>query len=351
MLIFVMASEYWVLLNTVISASVGAIVSLFVLYTDGKRKRKEKEKEEYDAYKKYSKPLILVSESLAYRLREILGFNASFLLPNAPMNGFFKYKFDSTVYRLCALLGWIRAVEKEQSYIEGFGNSKSSEIRKALNNLQKVLADGTHVEVSIYEELCKLYGIPKANISDAQRGKIGVEIERIVFEYIPGQIKKNAVDITDDNKMLMVSRIMLFVTNEIGVKSLSQELIKEKLSVAIDEIAREFCWLYRDWQSAIGDEMIISLKKSYRYFDVIGFADFTKKHESSKWLSKVDNLFSNLDISIETRFDTRVTQIKLIYKALINLIEKLNLAIEDEEAIQVDSLRNLIDFRDSVVVK
>ncbi len=76
---------------------------------------------------------MFASESLAWRLREILSFNGAFLLPEAPMNGFFKYKFDSTVYRLCALLGWIRAAQKEQSYLEGFGDTKSKKVREAIN--------------------------------------------------------------------------------------------------------------------------------------------------------------------------------------------------------------------------
>ena len=86
-------------------------------------------------------------------------FNGAYLLPDAPMNGFFKYKFDSTVYRLCAVIGWIRAAQKEHSYLEGFDSAKNSDIREAVSEFQKVLADGSHVEVSIFEELSKLYGL------------------------------------------------------------------------------------------------------------------------------------------------------------------------------------------------
>lgn len=332
------------ILSAIISAAVGAMSALLVVFIQGYREKRKQKKIEYDAYKKYSKPIIFASETLAWRLREILTFKGAFLLPDAPMNGFFKYKFESTVYRLCALIGWIRAAQKEQSYIEGFGNTKSKDIREAINSFQKVLADGSHVEVSIFEELCKLYELQIVEISDPIGQEIGVEIEKIVFNYIPDQVKKNASTIDKKDQLEMVKSIMEFISLKTDNPVLDKKQIKSKLSVAIDEIAREFCWIYRDWQTAIGDEMLIRLNDSYRYFDVIGFSQFTEKHEGNKWLQKVDNLFSNLDVAIDNRFDTRVGQIKRIYVSLINLIENLSFTIEDEQGISKKGLKILSDY-------
>lgn len=340
--------EHWALINVLISAFIGAISALLVVYIQNRTEIKKERKEEYNAYKKYSKPIMFASESLAWRLREILSFNGAFLLPDAPMNGFFKYKFDSTVYRLSALLGWIRAAQKEQSYLEGFGDTKSEKVREAINNFQKVLADGSHVEVSVFEELCKLFNITPKEITDQTRQKIGVEIEKIVFNFIPDQIKKNASTIKKKDQLKMVESIMEFITETTDSPKVDKKAIKEKLEIAIDEIAREFCWIYRDWQSAIGDEMLIILNDSYRNFDVIGFSEFMTKHEQNKWLKKIDNLFSNLDVSIDNRFDTRVSQIKLIYIAIINLIEELNLTIEDEQAISNKGLETLKKFKSNL---
>ena len=343
-----MTSEYWALLNVSVSAIIGAATALITLYVQGKRKEGDRKRVDYDAYKKYAKPIILSAETLAWRLREVLRFQGAYLLPNAPMNGFFKYKFDSTVYRLCALIGWIRAAQKEHSYLEGFGDANNSDIREAINSFQRVLADGSHVEVSIFEELSRLYELEQIKVSDQVKLEIGVGIERIVFEYIPDQVKKNVSELEKDKKLGMVLSVMNLISKKTGQADLDRDSIEPKIDIAIDEIAREFCWIYRDWQSAIGDEMLVRMEGSYRYFDIIGFSEFSTKHEKSEWLKKVDNLFSNLNVAIDDRFDTRVSQVKQIYTTLIVLIEKLNKTISNEQAISPKGLKTLTEFGQSI---
>ncbi len=333
------------LLNTIISAGVGAGVALLTLYIDGVRKRNDRKREEYNIYKTYSKPIIAAAESLAWRLREVLMFNGAYLLPDAPINGFFKYKFDSTVYRLCNLIGWIRAVQKEYSYIEGIKDSQNPKIRKSINLFQKVLADGSHVEVSILEELCKLYGLEEKQISDNIRQKLGVEIERIVFGFIPDQVKKNVSYLTSGQKTKMITSIMDLISEHTEQQKIDATEIEAKVDIAVDEIAREFCWIYRDWQNAIGDEMILKLEDGKRYYDVIGFSEFMKTRNNNEWIQKVDNLFANLDVSIDNRFDTRVSQVKRIYVSLIDLITVLNETIEDEEGIAKSGLVKLNELQ------
>lgn len=339
-----MTSEYWALLNVLVSAIIGAATALTTLYVQGRRKEGDRKRVDYDAYKKYAKPIILSAETLAWRLREVLMFQGAYLLPNAPMNGFFKYKFDSTVYRLCALIGWIRAAQKEHSYLEGFGDANNSDIREVINSFQRVLADGSHVEVSIFEELSRLYELEQIKVSDQVKQEIGVGIERIVFEYIPDRVKKNVSELEKDKKIDMVLSVMNLISEKTGQADLDRDSIAPKIDIAIDEIAREFCWIYRDWQSAIGDEMLVRMEGSYRYFDIIGFSEFSTKHEKSEWLKKVDNLFSNLNVAIDDRFDTRVSQVKQIYATLIVLIEELNKTISNEQAISPKGLKTLTEF-------
>lgn len=336
------------LLNTIISAGVGAGSAMLTLYVDGIRKKNDRKREDYNIYKSYSKPIIAATESLAWRLREVLMFNGAYLLPDAPVNGFFKYKFDSTSYRLCSLLGWVRAVQKEHSYIEGITHSQNPKIRNAIGCFQKVLADGSHVEVSILEELCKLYGLEEREIQDNIRQKLGVEIERIVFIFIPDQVKKNISNLNQEQKLEMTTSIMDLISDQTHQQRVDKEVIKSKLEIAVDEIAREFCWIYRDWQNAIGDEMTIKIEGGKRYYDIIGFSEYMKKRIDNEWLGKVDNLFANLDVSIDNRFDTRVSQVKRIYISLVELISVLNESIEDEEGISKSGLTTLADLKNKL---
>lgn len=122
------------------------------------------------------------------------------------------------------------------------------------------------------------------------------------------------------------------------------EVVEANRITAINEICREYCWIYRDWQSAIGDEMMEKLQGATRRFDVIGFADFQKKHEVNEWLKKVDSLFSNLDVSVDDRFDTRVKQLKELFHVLVDLIECLKGLVKKQETISEESLNGLKAF-------
>lgn len=269
-----MKAEYWTLINTFVSALIGAVVAVVIFWIQILREEKKEKKKEYDTYKKYSKPIMFSAETLAWRLKEILSFNSNYLLPDAPENGFFKYKFDSTVYRLCAFIGWIRATQREQSYIEGYGSSKSRKVQETINSFQKALADGEHIEVSIYEELCKLYCIPNKEITAHKRKEIGVEIEVIIFKFIQDDIFKNVINLPRDTQRKMMNDILETICNKTNQEIPSSVATENKIELAIMEITREFCWIYRDWQNAIGDEMIIQANNNYRNFDIIGLREF-----------------------------------------------------------------------------
>lgn len=93
----------------IISSLISASIALITVFINNRYEKKKAKSQEYDAIKRYANPIIKASEQFAWRLKEILEFKGPYLLPDAPMNGFFKYKFDSTVYRLCAILGWLEA--------------------------------------------------------------------------------------------------------------------------------------------------------------------------------------------------------------------------------------------------
>lgn len=333
---------------TLISSIVSAVIALTVFgatkYFDNQKLKLEK----YDAVKKYANPIIFASEQLAWRLREILSFNGAYLLPNAPRNGFFKYKFDSTVYRLCAVLGWIQAAKKEQSYIGGVRIRQHTKVQSAINEFHRKLADGSHVEVSILNDLAKLFNLDLGEMTDNEKSLLGVQLEKIVFKYIPDSVKKNVTSIDESAQRQMLQEILDCTCENRKQTKIKVEVIEANRITAINEICREYCWIYRDWQSAIGDEMMEKLQGATRRFDVIGFAEFQKKHEVNEWLKKVDSLFSNLDVSVDDRFDTRVKQLKELFHVLVELIECLKVLVKKQETISEDSLNGLKAFDDEI---
>lgn len=332
----------------VFSSILSAVIALTVVFINRLFENRNLKKMKYDTVKKYSNPIIFASEQLAWRLKEILEFNAAYLLPNAPMNGYFNYKFDSTVYRLNAVLGWIQAAKKEHSYIEGTKNVHHEKIQKSIFEFQRRLADGSHVEDSILGDLGKLFNLNLDDLGDYKRALIGVKLETIVFKYIPDNVKKNVIKLSDEKQIELLQEIMDSICAETTQTKIKREIIEEKRATAINEISREFCWIYRDWQSAIGDIMIKEIKDANRRFDVIGFPEFQLIHIENPWLKKTDDLFSNLDVSVDDRFDSRVQQLKQLYDSTIELIATFKEIIKKQESISESSFNALSSFNQKI---
>jgi hypothetical protein len=95
-------------------------------------------------------------------------------------------------------------------------------------------------------------------------------------------------------------------------------LVKATIQLIIADIDIKEAYLYRDWQSAIGDMMIVEINNAARRFDVIGYREFARKHvcqnaecNSDKlWFERLDNLFCDLDMSKQGEFDARRKQIR-----------------------------------------
>jgi hypothetical protein len=329
---------------TILSAMISAIVALIVVSINKYFKNRKSKRKKYDTVKKYANPIVLASEQLAWRLKEILEFKGAYLLPNAPLNGFFKYKFDSTVYRLNSLLGWIHAAKKEQSYLEGTKGQQHEKIQAAISEFQRILADGSHVEVSILGDLAQLYNVAIGSLTESKRASIGVELENIIFRYIPDNVKRNVVNLPQEKQSEMLKQIMDYVCTTTNQRIVPQNIIDEKKISAIHEIAREFCWIYRDWQAAIGEEMITKIQGANRRYDVIGFPEFEFKHNNSNWIKKTDGLFADLDVSVDDRFDSRVKQLKQVYESLMMIIATFRKIVKKNETISDSSFITLNEF-------
>lgn len=329
---------------TIVGSILSAIIALTVVFITRHFENKKENKEKYDTYKKYANPIIFACEQLAWRLKEILEFNGAYLLPDAPSNGFFKYKFDSTVYRLCVILGWIQAAQKEQSYIEGLKVKHHKNIQAAIIDFQMKLADGSHVEVSILDDLIKLFGLNAALISANERAMVGVELEKIIFKHIPDSVKRNASLLPINQQVQMVKEILDHICNVTNQTKVNQHIVEERITTATKEISREFCWIYRDWQSAIGDEMLKELKDANRRFDIIGFGEFQTIHDNNEWLKKADGLFTSLDVAVDDRFDSRVQQLKQLFGTIIEIINVLQQLISRHETIPIKRFEKLKNF-------
>lgn len=275
---------------------------------------------------KYGNPLIVSCIALLYRLKEILDNRGHFLQSTAPPNPFNEYKRVSTLYRLCNLLGWLRASNIELSYIQVKSNSHFLPIHLAMQNIEKTLADGHHVERSKTDELIKIINF---TFSKDQINTLSYQIEIIVHRHYQGGGVSSAKDLTEEQQYKLVREIVDFLCSVSENSQLDETTLRSMVAPCIREISSIETYIYRDWQHALGDMMIRETSREIRKYEVIGFKEFEELYsnnqpEIQKWIARVKRLFDDLDVSKNDRFDNRRQQLVGLYDATYNLLKAIS---------------------------
>ncbi|MBD3192581.1 MAG: hypothetical protein GF308_18215 [Candidatus Heimdallarchaeota archaeon] len=333
------------LLSALIGALV-AVISIFIkdhLIVKASEKRKNKQSK-LITFKLYANPIIRATETLCWRLKEIFEQRGAFLLEGNPRNTFFQYKYISTIYRLSVLIGWIRAVYREFAYIDTSESKGNRLIENAFMEFQKALADGQHLELSILIELASCWKISLKSLSKEEKAKLAVKLENIVYNIIKDSKIILASKLSDEEQVDLLQKLSDTICNEVHCTEIEQKVIKESQNTAIREISRIETWIYRDWQNAIGDVMLVKIENSPRRYDVIGYGEFEELFEKNKWIKKVSKLFDNLNVEIDDRMDARVGQLKRVYKAAVGIMEAFNDSNINQETIPENSLNKLTKF-------
>jgi hypothetical protein len=342
----------------IIGSSVSAVLTLLTFLVKDylipifHEKRKTKQVK-IDTIKKYLIPLIQSTESLCWRLREIFDNRAAYLLEHSPKNRFNSYKYISTLYRLCALLGWIRASKQEASLVEIENKITYQNVDNKIKEIEKALADGAHMEIELLDQLSNLWSFDISTLEDIQKRKLAIQIHDIVNEYLVKEKVAIARELSEDNQVELIKLICHKISVTISCSILREEVLIEQKNTIINEISRIECWIYRDWQKAIGDLMTFEVTDFSRRFDVVGFGNFEESFfdevdSNQKWYERINSLFEGLDVNIEDRFDARVKQLKNVFIACVDFIEELNKIETGQVIVSEESLTNLIEFRDNL---
>jgi hypothetical protein len=340
-------TAFGVIVAAFIAASVAVLTILtkdlwFPILTE-KRNSKAKRKQ---TFKKYANPLMVSSVALLYRIREIF-YRGYFLLDEAPKNFYNNYKYVSSVYRLLAVIGWIRASKIELSHIEVEKDDDYKQIEKAIFEFEKSLADGEHIEQSVLENLSKHWNLEIANISNEEKRKLGVSIENAIDKFCFKENIEIPLLLTEGSKKDLAKTVSDLICSKINCTKIGNEIINETINTAVKEMSRVEAWIFRDWQSALGDMMIKkAANDTDRKFEVIGYKEFeqiyfSQEPENRKWIERIDRLFKNLDVAIADHFDSRAQQFKNIYKATYELLNAYSKVKTNSVDLTSDALSNL----------
>lgn len=295
------------------------------------RKRSEGH-ERRDIFRVYADPLRRALSKLEYRLIEIIDRGpASYLRLDAPLSTFDEYKRLSTIYRLASVLGWIQAFRRERSYLDPAESTGSDDIEATLQSLEKALADGQHVEHQRLDELLRIWCVP-SNIVFARetRDRLAAQVDSILREQLGKAKVFDALALDDDQTVALCESLAASVSAALSV-NVPRGLVLTEARRARESLGIKEAYLYRDWQAAIGDMMLLHAENAARRFDVIGYGAFERLYTESRggspervWFDRLDELFHGLDMSRTTVFDARQAQIRELAKQVKKVDEAIN---------------------------
>jgi hypothetical protein len=318
-------------------------------------KIKERTKEQniqLKTYKAYSFPIIKASEKLALRLGEILSKRGSFLLSKNTNNIFYVYKYNSTIYRLCVLMGWIKAIYAEYTFFDSSNKNEFDKIEESIKNFQSALADGQQTEILILKKVTQILGLDISKLNPGEKEKLAINLEDVLYNNLASKNALSSSELSDEEQLLLLKSISEKLCEKLNCSKLSDEIIKESKHKLIREISIVEAYIYRDWQNAIGEIFITKSNSGLRKYEVLGYREFdniiSNKNDNYKWIEKVEKLFININIEIDDSYDSRVKQIKKIYSSCIDLIDAFLPVTKNKNIIPIETLVKLKNYRDKL---
>ena len=291
--------------------------------------KRDHQKSAEEVFRSYAEPLASAMTGLYWRLNEMVSGDgrASFLTAKEPRNDFDQYKLRSTYFRLAAVLGWLRALRRELSFLRTYGQKRIGKLDAALDAFEKSLADGHEVEIQRLHGLQELWGIPK--IKDARtEERAAIAVEDRIDRALHGEIATLAAGLESATQLKLCRELADLIAKESDSKEIQAAVLKETQARSVCQIDIRQAWLYRDWQTAIGDMVIRETKAANRNFEVIGYGEFeemllgpTKAQYRS--LSRISALFHGVDFERKDLYDARPAAIHKLLDATAALIAAL----------------------------
>jgi hypothetical protein len=300
--------------------------------------RRSDRKAETAIYERYSNPLVKSAVSLLHRLNEILfkehrpiylQKRSSFETDEGLHGSYLYYKRLSTAYRIAVILGWIQACRREFSYLRVARPEKAEDVHRAIDSFEKALADGGWVEQERVRRLCELWQLNKteSSLREGDKEQIGIRVNNLLWSALEksGLSKENAAELSEEAKRGLCRSTADCITGYLKADLVSNSAMDGTWHDAFKIITMREAWIFRDWQSAIGDVMTLKSDPGDRNFDVIGYGSFEQFSSSGTAEQKLAvkrllAVLDGIDLSTEDRFDARRRQLRAVAGATAALV-------------------------------
>lgn len=344
--------------NQLFSALIATFTTILVFlikeWSDGRRKKKQESKETLDVFKLYGEPLALAVRSMAFRLKEIFQYNARYFRSSTPPNEKYRYHYVSTLYRLCSVMGWIRAASREQASLDVADKRFNLEIDRSLKAFQSALSENKQINGSLIQFLCQQWELSCETAEPDDMSRWEEKIDSMVWKALDQREENTLHEIHEEPfQLALINEVAEFLAKVLEHEPVSVELLNSNKSKAYGALGQKEAWIFRDWQFAIGDMMIRENNSEFspRRLEVIGYREFEDlflKLENdprhNRWIERVDRLFRNLNLSSDDRIDARPQQLKNILSSLVNLLQILENADQSTDLFTAEEVLELQEF-------
>jgi hypothetical protein len=294
-----------------------------------------------ELYRKYADPLTSAAQSLYWRFHEIFEDGRSgYLAPGGGQTRFETYKASSTRYRLACLIGWMTGLQKELTLCNAQPDKSVAAMRKALADLEYAMAEGGHIERYKAAKLAELWQLEITNLDAAGRA-IDPIVDRCRHENGVGSVSS----LHRDQQLTLLRDIALVLREHSDGTEVGVDTIGTTCDEAVAALTTREAWIYRDWQAAIGDWMLIDNPGGARRFDVRSYRSFfaaeaDPQPDDEEWLRRLSEVTDSLDVQSDPLRDARIEQLRQVYSAVATLMVRFHDAEPELSALSETTLKS-----------
>lgn len=299
------------------------------------RGERQRRRAAFALYGSYADPLAAAATAVFWRLEEAFYHHgrAAYLELSEPVTEFQRYKLESTVYRLAALLGWIRAFRRELSFFSLDDKTRLHDLEREIGGLGEVLAEGKREEARRAERLSILWGVGLPGDGDRVM-EASVKMEEAV------KTRHGLNDLwrmrkrPDDEQLAICGTAAETLCRSVGADGIPEERLREILPRAVDILGVREAWVFRDQQAAVGDLMLKELKgepaaagHGARRFEVMGYGAFdamlrepSEVSPGRRWIGLLRRMLTELNVREDDGSDARVYQLRMTLLATAKIL-------------------------------
>lgn len=307
------------------------------------REERQRKRAAFALFGSYADPLAAAATAVFWRLEEAFYHpgRATYLELPKPVTEFQRYKFESTVYRLAALLGWIRAFRRELSFFSLDDRTRLHRLEEEIRGFGNALAEGKREEVRRAERLGRFWGIELPEDADrVMEASVSME-EAVKTRHKLDDLWRIRERPPEEQATICCTAADALCRSS-GVPEVPLEVAAANVPGAVEILGVREAWVFREQQAAIGDVMLeeISAERSggrvaVRRFEVIGYGPFDlllRRAEADaperRWVGLLERMLMGLDLRGGEEWDARIFQ---LHEALLATARILVAVAEVEE--------------------